>query len=134
MENMIGTGLEKKIELSGLLLLAGLVASSYLFMPGHFTLGLLLGGLISSLNFIWLRRDLRVFFLRKHSRGKASVIFMFYLRLTITAALIYMIISRQWADIVGLLVGLSLVVLSIIITLWRERKSLLAESESPREG
>jgi len=96
-------------------------------MPGRFTLGLLSGGVISSLNFLWLRRDLKRFFLRKDDKGKSSVIFTFYLRLTITAGLIYLIVSRQWADIVGLLLGLSLVVASIFITLWRERKGLLAQ-------
>lgn len=131
MTNMIGTRvekkLEKKIELSGWLLLTSLVTASCLFMPGRFTLGLLLGGVISSLNFLWLRRDLKRFFLRKDDKGKSSAIFTFYLRLTITAALIYLIVSRQWADIVGLLLGLSLTVASIFITLWRERKSLLAQ-------
>lgn len=128
MKNMIVGRIEKKIELSGWLLLTTVVGSSYLFMPGRFTFGLLLGGLISSLNFLWLRRDLKGFFLRDDGKGKLSMILKFYMRFTLTAVLLYFIISRQWADVIGLLLGLSLVVLNIVITIWRERKNLLAGS------
>ncbi|MDZ4163773.1 MAG: ATP synthase subunit I [Smithellaceae bacterium] len=125
---MIVGQIEKKIELSGWLLLTSVVGSSYLFMPGRFTVGLLLGGLISFLNFLWLRRDLKGFFRRDDGKGKLSMIMKSYLRFTLTAVLLYFIISRQWADVIGLLLGLSLVVLNIVITIWRERKNLLAGS------
>jgi len=54
------TIMQRNIELGNWVLLGMLLIFSFLFLSDRFTLGVLLGGLISIANFHWLSRDLRV--------------------------------------------------------------------------
>jgi len=89
---------------------------SFPFAGYNFLLGLLLGGLISIANFYWMGRDLRSAFQKLSDHLKVFVLFKFYIRLGITAIVLYLIISRTPADIVGLLIGLSVVIMNIVTT------------------
>ena len=40
----------------------------------------------------------------------------YYLRLAVTAIALYLIISRDIIDVIGLLIGLSIVILNIVLT------------------
>ena len=40
----------------------------------------------------------------------------YYLRLAVTAVVLYWIISRNLVDVIGLVIGLSVVVLNIVLT------------------
>jgi len=91
-------------------------------------LGLLLGGLISIANFYWMGRDLRSAFQKLSDHLKVFVVFKFYIRLAITAVVLYLIISRTPADIFGLLIGLSIVIINIVFTTVMEyQKKILIE-------
>ncbi len=131
---MIKPRLENRLELTNWLFLTCLVISSLLFMTWPFTLGLLLGGLISSLNFLFLKRDLKTFFLEENARGKIRVIFKFYVRFTLTAIALYYIISRQLADIFGLLLGLSVVMIGLTMGVLLERRELFGDGARAKQG
>ena len=109
--------LQQKLEKLNWAILALLVLISLIFMKPPFTLGVLLGGLISIMNFIWLKRDLRVVFGSLTGRAKAAVMFRYYIRFFVSAVIIFFIITRTVADVLGLLVGLSIVVINIILSL-----------------
>ena len=108
--------IQKKIEISNWIVLGMFLVLSLPFMPARFCFGLLLGGLISIVNFHWLDRDLRSVFHLLAEGSKSSIFFKYFIRFIVTAVVLYFIISENIADVVGLLVGLSLVMINIVFT------------------
>jgi hypothetical protein len=108
--------LQKKLELTNWIILGIILAPSFIFLSQQFTLGVLLGGLISIVNFHWLGRDLRKVFSSLSDSSKSSIMFKYYIRFGITAVILYFIITGGLVDIIGLLVGLSLVVINVVFT------------------
>ena len=92
------------------------VLISLIVMSYRFSLGVLLGGFISIVNFHWLDRDLRKVFKTLNDRAKFRVMFKYYIRFGITAVVLYFIITSSIVDIIGLLVGLSTVLFNIVLT------------------
>jgi len=122
--------LQKTIEKISWLMLAALVALSGVFLSPQFTLGILCGGLISILNFRLLYRSLSGFFQQVAGKGaKPTVLFNYYLRLAVTGVVLYFLISRAITDVIGLLAGLSIVVISIMLAvgIMLSKKSYLEE-------
>jgi len=108
--------LQKRLELTNWIILGILTLISFFFMPGKFALGMLLGGFISIVNFHWLVRDLRKAFRSLSEKSNSGVMFKYYIRFAVTAIALYFIITGDIVDIIGLLIGLSTVVIAIVIT------------------
>ena len=108
--------LQKRLEITNWILLAVLVAGSLFLRSPRFSLGVLLGGLISIVNFHWLYRNLLSVFQKHLNRARAALMLRYYLRLAVTAIALYWIISRNLVDVIGLVIGLSVVVLNIVLT------------------
>ncbi|MDA8126667.1 MAG: ATP synthase subunit I [Deltaproteobacteria bacterium] len=108
--------LQKRLEWTNVILLALLVVLSLLLRSPRFSLGVLCGGLISILNFHGLYRNLRSVFSKHLHRAKAALMVRYYLRLVLTALILYWVISQALVDVIGLVIGLSIVVLNIILT------------------
>jgi hypothetical protein len=108
--------LQKRLEITNWILLAVLVAGSLFLRSTRFSLGILLGGLISIVNFHWLYRNLMNVFSKHLNRARAALMLRYYLRLAVTAIALYWIISRNIVDVIGLVIGLSVVVLNIVLT------------------
>ena len=104
----------KILNLGVLLILTSL---SCLVMSYDFTFGIVIGDLIALASFHMLQRTIHKGFApeRALKTKKVSIMIKSFLRLGATGALIYMVISRQWVQPVGLTVGLSIVVISIVI-------------------
>lgn len=109
---------QKRIEIATWIILAVLFISSLIFAPWKFAFGILLGGFISIINFYWLGRNLQSVFKNLGDKGnvKGPVMVKYYIRLAITAVALYFLITGDTVNVAGLLVGLSVVVISIIIT------------------
>ena len=123
--------LQRKIEFRNLVILGLMLAASLLVMPWRFTLGILLGGLISIVNLYWLGRDLRVIFSNLSGRAKSAMMIRYYIRMAVTAVVLFFIITELPVDIIGLLLGLSLVVINIAVTAILEaQKKILPEEAS----
>lgn len=123
--------LQRKIEIRNLIILGFLLFASLLIMPWRFTLGILVGGIISIVNLHWLGRDLRVIFSNLSGRAKSAMMIRYYIRMAVTAAVLYFIITGLPVDIIGLLVGLSLVVINIAVTaILESQKKILPEEAS----
>jgi len=123
--------LQRKIEFRNLVILGLMLAASLLVMPWRFTLGILLGGIISIVNLYWLGRDLRVIFSNLSGRAKSAMMIRYYIRMAVTAVVLFVVITELPVDIIGLLVGLSLVVINIAVTAILEcQKKILPEEAS----
>ena len=122
--------LQRKLENLNWIILGIFILISLISMRAPFTLGILLGGLISIINFFWLKRDLRVVFSALTGRAKPALMFRYYLRFFVSAVIIYFIITKTIVDVIGLLIGLSVVVINIVLTLVMglSKKNLIEEA------
>ena len=98
-------------------------------LPRDFALGILAGGLIVTLNFHLLARTLRKSFVPGHLSSRNVILTKYYIRFAISGFLIFLLISRHVVDPLGLLLGLSVVVVSITLaTMCELTKHLLREA------
>ena len=111
--------IQKRIEIANWVFLAALFIPSLIFAPLKFALGVLLGGFISIINFHWLSRGLQSAFQNLGDEGniKTPVMLKYCIRLVITGIVLYLLITGGAVNVVGLIVGLSVVVINIIVTL-----------------
>jgi uncharacterized membrane protein (DUF485 family) len=108
--------LQKRLEITNWILLAVLIAGSLFLRSSRFSLGILCGGVISIINFHWLYRNLLSVFSKHLNRARSALMLRYYFRLAVTAFALYWVISRNLVDVIGLVVGLSVVVLNIVLT------------------
>ncbi|MBC8417633.1 MAG: ATP synthase subunit I [Proteobacteria bacterium] len=106
----------KQIKTNNWIILLILGTLSSVFMSVTFTSGVILGGLTIIANFSVLQHTIRCAFSDQGAmRGKKmSLIAKYYLRLAIMGLIIYILITRGWVDPLGLTIGLSIVILSIL--------------------
>lgn len=116
MNRIVKDPLQKKIELVNWIVLAVLFIPALIFTPFKFALGILLGGFISIINFYWMERGLRGLFTDTSKNVKGPVMVKYYIRLALTAVILYFLIANNTVNVVGLLIGLSVVVINIIVT------------------
>jgi hypothetical protein len=97
-----------------ILLLLGSV--SFFVMDEAFTTGIILGGFIIIANFRLLQHTIRQGFSPDGDLRlkKAAIIAKYYVRLLAMAVIIYLLLPRHWVDPIGLVIGLSIVVISIV--------------------
>jgi len=109
--------LYKNLKVLNLGILLVLTSASYFVMSHTFTVGIVIGGLIALASFHILQHTIRKGFApdRVLKTKRAFIIAKFFLRFGATGALIYLVISKQWVHPVGLTVGLSIVIISIVI-------------------
>jgi len=90
---------------------------SYFFMNHSLTLGIILGGLVMIANFGLFQHTIRRAFAADGAMKakRISVIVKYYLRLSALGVIIYALISFHGIDPIGLAIGFSTVVISIII-------------------
>ena len=90
--------------------------ASYFSMSPYWTAGVILGGLIAIANFNVLQHTVCRAFSPEgiHQGTRFSIVGRYYLRLLALGVILYVLITGGWIDPVGLAVGLSTVVLSIV--------------------
>jgi hypothetical protein len=94
----------------------------------EFTAGIIAGGLIVTLNFHLMYRSLKKNLNPPpHLSSAKSVFVKHYLRFISSVVVIYILVSRNYVDPGGLLIGLSVVVVSIMIASCFELKKMLFE-------
>ncbi len=108
--------LQKHLSLLNWIILLVLSTASSFLMSYSFSAGVFLGGLLAVTNFHVLQHTITKVFLPdgKMKKGKFSIIVKSYLRLLALGVVIYILIVKSVVDPVGLAVGVSTVVLSII--------------------
>jgi hypothetical protein len=98
----------------------GLVVS-----PPDFASGIVFGGLIVTLNFHLLYRTLKKAFRPSRLVSHNVVLAKYYIRFIISGFIIFVLISGHYVDPLGLFIGLSIVIVSIILATMSELTKLI---------
>jgi hypothetical protein len=106
----------KQIRTDNWIILLILGALSSVFMSAAFALGVISGGFLIIANFSVLEHTIRAAFSDQGAfRGKKlAIIAKSYFRLAFMGLIIYILITKGWVDPIGLTVGLSIVIFSIL--------------------
>ena len=108
--------LQRKIEIVNWIILVLIFIPSLIFGTFKFALGVLMGGFISILNFYWMKRSLSRVFEKLSGNVKGAVVFKYFIRLAVTAIVLFFLISSDIVNIIGLVIGLSVVVITVVAT------------------
>jgi hypothetical protein len=106
--------LQKRIEFANWIILTVIFIPAVIFAPFKFALGVLIGGFISIVNFHWMERGLRGLFQRTGGIVKGPVLIKYYIRFAVTGVILYFLIAYETVNVIGLLIGLSVVIINII--------------------
>jgi hypothetical protein len=97
-----------------LLVSAVLGAVTALVVSPRFGLSLFAGGVLATANFLWLRRGIEAALRLLPANASRFAIFRYLVRLGIMGLVLYVLLVYLKANIFGLLLGLSVLVLNII--------------------
>ena len=104
--------LQKMGRLNWLLLLV-MTAAAGLFISPYFAKGLFIGGLIANISFVLLKKDITRVLSGPLNAAKGRFLIKYYVRFTVLALILLFLVRYRSIHLVGLLVGLSTVVISI---------------------
>lgn len=93
--------------------------------PPNFAGGIVFGGLIVTLNFHLLYRTLKKAFRPSQLVSHNVVLAKYYIRFIISGFIIFVLISGHYVDPLGLFIGLSIVVVSIVLATMNELTKLI---------
>lgn len=105
-----------RIQLWSWLLLLGLSGASWWWYSLLMARSVLIGGMIAGVSFLLLKRDLTNLLNRGPLAAvKVRFFIKYYARLALVGCLLFVLVKYRAVDVVGLLVGLSTVLASIVI-------------------
>jgi inner membrane protein involved in colicin E2 resistance len=94
-------------------------------------LGILAGGIIASFNFYWLQTALRKIFDQQVAFGHKAIYYAkYYLRLIILGIVLYELIVNKMVHPVGLIIGLSVIVINIMVIAFTELWKIVRTKEA----
>lgn len=115
----------KDVQRFNWLLLAILTAGAWYLFTWKIAQSVLVGGVLANVSFFLLRQDIGKFMANFSQAGmnwkavkqleKVKFFLKFYGRLIVLAVILYFLITSVSIDIIGLVVGLSTIMLSVII-------------------
>jgi len=94
-------------------------------LPPDFARGIIFGGLIVTINFHLLYRTLKKALRPSRLSSYRVVLAKYYMRFLISGLIIFVLISGHYVDPLGLFIGLSVVVASIMIATMCELTKLI---------
>jgi hypothetical protein len=97
----------------------------FLLMPAGFAVGILCGGLLVTANFHLLARTLKKALTPPHLTSHNVVIAKYFIRFIASGFIIFILIAGHYVNPVGLIIGLSVVVISIMLATLSELKKLI---------
>lgn len=106
-----------------LLLLSGILG--LLFLPVDFAKGIIFGGLIVTVNFHLLYRTLKKALTPPHLSSHNVILAKYYFRFFVSGLILFFLIKGGYVAPLGLFVGLSVVVASIMLATILEVKKLI---------
>jgi len=103
-----------------LVLLAVLTIGGFALFSGKAALGVLAGGLIAIVNFLWMRNVLQRILGLLPANANRYALMKYVSRMTATGCALYFVLTSGWFSLVGVLAGLSIIVINILaLTLYR---------------
>ena len=100
-------------------------ALGFLLMPADFAGGILCGGLLVTANFHLLARTLKKALTPPHLTSHNVVIAKYFIRFVASGFIIFILIAGHFVNPLGLIIGLSVVVFSIMLATVCELKKLI---------
>jgi len=99
--------------------------SSFVLAPTGFAVGVLVGGIVVTTNFHLLYRSLREALTPPHQTNVRVVLGKYYIRFLVSALIIFILIAGHLVNPLGLIIGLSVVVASMIIAALNEVRLII---------
>ena len=99
--------------------------AGFLLLPFDFGMGIFCGGLLVTTNFHLLARTLKRALTPPHLASHNAVIAKYFLRFTASGFIIFVLIAGHFVNPLGLIIGLSVVVSSIMLATLCELKKLI---------
>ena len=120
----------KKVQTLNWLLLIAMSIAGLLFFSSHIAKSIFIGGLIVTVSFRFLQRDLTKLLTGPLTAVKGRFFIKYYARFSVVAVILFLLIRNRAVDTTAMLVGLSTVLVSIIITTAGEAKKILSTKEA----
>ena len=114
----------KKIQVLNWLLASIFSLAAWYSFSAPMAKAILIGGVLAAVSFGWLKRDLTRLFSGHLSGVKARFFLKYYARFAVLVGLLFWLIKYQQIHTLGILVGLSVVLLSIAVTVLGEAKKI----------
>jgi ATP synthase I chain len=99
--------------------------AGFVFLSAPFAKGILFGGLIVTINFHLLSRTLKKSLKPPHLASPNTILAKYYIRFLISGVIIFFLIVGDHVHPIGLFIGLSVVVASIMLATLCEVKKLI---------
>jgi len=97
----------------------------FLLLPAEFARGMLFGGLLVTMNFHLLAKTLKKALTPPHLSSHNVIIAKYYLRFIGSGFIIFILIAGNFVNPLGLIIGLSVVVFSIMLATMFEIAKLI---------
>ncbi len=127
-ENTENTSIQNRIltfvTRANWLVFAGVCAGGLLIASPDMLRGIIFGGLIVTINFHLLSRTLKKSLAPTKLTSHNVILAKYYVRFTLSGFIIFILISGHYVHPLGLFIGLSVVVASIMLATLRELKNL----------
>lgn len=114
----------KFITITNWILFSIVSIAGFLITTPNFAKGIIFGGLIVTINFHMLYRTLKKAFRPPHLASHNVILAKYYLRFIVSGFIIFVLISKHYVNPIGLFIGLSVVVASIMLATICEVKKL----------
>jgi len=131
-----GAVLLKNVQQFNWFLLAVLIGASWYLFSWPLAQSVLIGGILANASFFMLRRDINQFLTTFSQAGmnwqavkkleKIKFFLKFYGRLGVLAVILYLLITRISIDVLGLVIGLSTIMFSVIVVVLSKGSMLLS--------
>ncbi len=115
----------KFITRSNWILLAAASILGLIVSPPDFARGIIFGGLLVTVNFHLLARTLKKALTPPHLASPNAILAKYYIRFILSGILIFVLIAGHIVNPLGLVLGLSVVVASIMLATICELKKLI---------
>jgi ATP synthase I chain len=101
-------------------LLAALSVGALALFSGKAALGVLAGGSIAIVNFLWMRNVLQRILGLLPANANRYALMRYIARMTVTGCVLYFVLTSGWFSLAGVLTGLSIIVVNIFaLSLYR---------------
>lgn len=112
----------KQVQVLNWLLLGIVAGVGWLMFSAYIAKSIFIGGVIANISFMFLKKDLIKLLQGSLQAAKVRFFIRYYARLSVVVLILFLLVKFQGVNIIGLLLGLSTVVMSIGITVAGEAK------------
>jgi hypothetical protein len=109
-DNLFAVIIKGSLGLLSVLTIGGLVLFS-----GKVALGVLAGGTIAIVNFLWMRNVLQRILGQLPTNANRYALMRYIARMTVTGCALYFVLTSGWFSLAGVLTGLSIIVANILV-------------------